>query len=141
MGQQGEGDVAVPGVVAADLAVVKAGLVLGRLEALLDSPAEPATRISSSSGVRPGRSTVVSELQLILALRAHRAAQPQVPSPAARCPPRARWPHPSRRPGALGAVPQLRRLHAWSGACAARALAREVPASPVIACLLSTATT
>ena len=36
-----EGDVPVPGVVAADLVVVQAGLVLGGLEALLDRPPGP----------------------------------------------------------------------------------------------------
>jgi hypothetical protein len=39
--EQGEGGVAVPGVVAADLVVVEAGLVLGALEAFLDGPAGP----------------------------------------------------------------------------------------------------
>ena len=38
MGEDGEGGVAVPGVVATDLVVVEAGLVPGRLEALLNRP-------------------------------------------------------------------------------------------------------
>ena len=42
--QHGEGDVPVPGVVAADLILVKAGLVLGGLVALLDGPAGPGAR-------------------------------------------------------------------------------------------------
>ena len=37
--QHGEGDVPVPGVVAADLVLVEADLVLGGLEAFLDRPA------------------------------------------------------------------------------------------------------
>ena len=47
----------------------------------------------------------------------------------------------SKTRGPLEPFPQLRRFHAWSGACAASASARDVPASPAIACLLSTATT
>ena len=39
VGEHGEGDVAVPGMPEADLVVVEADLVLGRLEALLDGPA------------------------------------------------------------------------------------------------------
>ena len=44
MGEHGEGDVAVPGVVAADLVVVEAGFVFGGLEVLLDGRAEPGGR-------------------------------------------------------------------------------------------------
>ena len=44
MGEHGEGDVAVPGVVAADLVVVEAGFVFGGLEAFLDGRAEPGGR-------------------------------------------------------------------------------------------------
>jgi hypothetical protein len=36
VGEDGQGGVAVPGVIAADLVMVEAGLVLGALEALLD---------------------------------------------------------------------------------------------------------
>jgi hypothetical protein len=39
-GEHGEGDVPVPDVVAADLVVVQAGLVLGELEGFLDGPAD-----------------------------------------------------------------------------------------------------
>lgn len=38
MGEHGQGDVPVPGVVFADLVVVEASLVLGGLEAFLDRP-------------------------------------------------------------------------------------------------------
>ncbi len=38
-GEHGQGDVAVPGVVFADLVVVQAGLVLGELECFLHGPA------------------------------------------------------------------------------------------------------
>jgi hypothetical protein len=41
VGEQRKGGVAVPGVIAADLVVVQAGLVLRALEALLDGPAGP----------------------------------------------------------------------------------------------------
>lgn len=41
MGKQGEGDVAVPGVVAADLVLVEADFVLRGLEALFDRPPGP----------------------------------------------------------------------------------------------------
>ena len=41
MGEHGQGDVAVPGVPAADLVVIQAGLVLGGAEAFLDRPAGP----------------------------------------------------------------------------------------------------
>ena len=40
VGEHGEGDVPVPGVPEADLIVVEANLVLGRLEALLHGPAD-----------------------------------------------------------------------------------------------------
>src|SRR5438270_2641997 len=40
VGEHGEGDVAVPSVPEADLVVVEADLVLARLEALLDRPAD-----------------------------------------------------------------------------------------------------
>jgi len=40
-GEHGQGDVGVPGPVAADLVVVQTGLVLGLLEAFLDVPARP----------------------------------------------------------------------------------------------------
>jgi hypothetical protein len=39
VGDHGQGDVAVPGDVRADLAVIQPDLVLGGLEALLDAPA------------------------------------------------------------------------------------------------------
>ena len=38
VGQHREGDVAVPGAVAADLVVIEPGLVLGFCEAVLDAP-------------------------------------------------------------------------------------------------------
>jgi hypothetical protein len=48
-GGHGQGDLGVPGVVAADLVLVEADLVLRRLEALLDRPprAAVATRVRS----------------------------------------------------------------------------------------------
>ena len=39
MSQHGEGDVSIPGVVAADLVLVEANLAFGGLESLLDGPA------------------------------------------------------------------------------------------------------
>jgi hypothetical protein len=41
MGEHGQGDVAIPADVAADLVLVQAALVLRGLEALLDRPAGP----------------------------------------------------------------------------------------------------
>ena len=40
-GEHGQGDVAIPGVVAANLVVIEPGLVLGELERFLDRPARP----------------------------------------------------------------------------------------------------
>ena len=40
-GEHGQGDVPVPGVVVANLVVVKTGLVLGELEGLLHTPSGP----------------------------------------------------------------------------------------------------
>jgi hypothetical protein len=47
-----QGDVAVPGVVFADLVVVQAGLVLGGLEGFLDAP--PASGNADEFGQRHG---------------------------------------------------------------------------------------
>ena len=60
MREDGEGGVAVPGVVAADLVVVQAGLVLRALEALLDGPAATAPKVlaAASSRSRSRRSAV-----------------------------------------------------------------------------------
>ena len=44
VGEHGQGDVPVPGAVAADLVVVQAGLALGFGEAVLDSPARARNR-------------------------------------------------------------------------------------------------
>lgn len=49
-----EGDVPVPGVVAADLVVVEPDLGLGGLEAVLDRQRAPVTRMRSSSVVLLG---------------------------------------------------------------------------------------
>jgi hypothetical protein len=52
--EHGQGDVGVPGSPGADLVMVQAGLVLRGLEALLDRPRAPATRINSRGGVVAG---------------------------------------------------------------------------------------
>ena len=49
-GEHGQGDVAVAGLVATDLVVIKTGLVLGELERLFHTPPGPATRTSSATG-------------------------------------------------------------------------------------------
>jgi hypothetical protein len=49
-GEHGQGDVSVPGVVAADLVVVKPSFVLGELERFSTAQRDPATRTSSASG-------------------------------------------------------------------------------------------
>jgi hypothetical protein len=49
-GEHGEGDVAVPGLVAADLVVIETGLVLGELEGFSTPQRDPATRTSSATG-------------------------------------------------------------------------------------------
>jgi hypothetical protein len=54
VGEHGQGDVPAPGVIAADLVFVEADLPFRGLEAFLDGPAVPATRISSSSPVLTG---------------------------------------------------------------------------------------
>jgi hypothetical protein len=48
VGEHGQGDVPVPGAVAADLVVVQAGLVLRFREAVLHSPRAPAIAASSA---------------------------------------------------------------------------------------------
>jgi hypothetical protein len=40
MGQQGQRDVAIPGVPATDLILIQAHIILGALEALFDAPVE-----------------------------------------------------------------------------------------------------
>ena len=85
MREHGEGDVAVPGVVAADLVVVEAGLVLGGLEALLDGPAGPGDADQLLvGGAGRGAAQVVGQFQLALGVRGQRAADQQVPGPAGR---------------------------------------------------------
>ena len=85
MREHGEGDVPVPGVVAADLVVVQAGLVLGSLEAFLDGPARAghADELLVGGPVR-GAAQIVGQLQLALAVAGQRAADQQVPGPAGR---------------------------------------------------------
>ena len=57
--EHGQGDVPVPGAVAADLVVVQAGLVLGLGEAVLDSPARARYRGELGEGDRPRRVAAV----------------------------------------------------------------------------------
>jgi hypothetical protein len=51
--EHGQGGVAVPGVVPADLIVVQAGLVLGLSEAVLHSPARPGDSGKLGESDRP----------------------------------------------------------------------------------------
>ena len=75
----------VPGVVAADLVVVEAGLVLGGLEALLDRPAGPGDADQLLvGGAGRGAAQVVGQLQLALGVAGQRAADQQVAGPAGR---------------------------------------------------------
>ena len=85
MREDGEGGVAVPGVVAADLVVVEAGLILRGLEALLDGPAGPGDP-DQLLVFGPGRggAQVVGQFQLAFAVAGRRAADQQVPGPAGR---------------------------------------------------------
>ena len=83
--QHGKGDVPVPGVVAADLAVVEPGLVLGCLEALFDGPPVSGYPDQFLVGrVGRGAEQVVGEFQLILGVAGQRPADQQLPGPAGR---------------------------------------------------------
>jgi hypothetical protein len=94
---------------------------------------------------RPGRGAaqVAGELVLAFSVAGESAADQQVTGPAGRLAAvfGQGGGRQSNTRGPLDPSPQLRRFHACCGACAARAPAREVPALPGTACLLSTATT
>ena len=134
----------VPGVVAADLVVVEAGLVLRRLEVLLDRPAGPGDpdQFLVCRCLR-GRTQVVGKFQLAPAVRGERPPDQQVAGPSGRfgAVSGQGGGGPVEDPGPFGAVPAATPLPRLAGACAASTSAREVPASPVTAWLLGTATT
>ena len=93
MGEQGEGDVPVPGVVAADLVLVEPDLVLRGLEALLDRPpgaGDPDQVVVGGAG-RAG-AQVVGQLRLVArprlsAVRIWRRTSSQRPQPGGVCSP------------------------------------------------------
>src|SRR5262249_12439029 len=107
-GEDGQGGVPVPGVVAADLVVIEAGLVLGGLEALLNRPAGPGDP-DQLLVLGPGRggAQVIGERPLALGIRGEGAADQQEPLPAGRLGPvfGQGGSRPVADPGAFGPVP------------------------------------
>src|SRR6266480_2655137 len=79
VGQHREGDVAVPGAVAADLVVIEPGLVLGLCEAVLDRPPGPGHRGQfRQRGARRCRAQEERQFQLAFRVRRQGPADQQV---------------------------------------------------------------
>jgi hypothetical protein len=85
VGEHGQGDVSVPGVVAADLVVVEPDFGLGGLEAVLDGPTAPGDADEVVVGGSGGGATqVVGDLVLVLAVAGQAASRQQPALPAGR---------------------------------------------------------
>ncbi len=142
-GQEGvrehrQGDVPVPGAVAAYLVVVQAGLVPGLGEAVLDRPPGSGDRDQLGEGEVPGGPAAeVRHLELALLARGQGPADQQVMAGAGGADQR-----PVVQPGPLGPVRAAdSRCHPDAGTRAASSSARNRPAGTVTVSLHATAIT